>query len=182
VNPEAPLVMPHVRRHEPNVRMKTNHGESDWQRRSARYGPSRHAQAWCVLVGALAVHVADEALTDFLGFYNPLVLSIRSRVPWFPMPTFTFRMWLAGLVALVLVLAAIAGAVRRGAPGTSMASWALAAIMFLNGLGHLVGSLYFVRWLPGTTSAPFLLIGSVWLGLQTWARTHVPSSELKHAV
>jgi hypothetical protein len=162
--------------------MKTSQRESDWQRRNARYGPSRHAQAWCVLVGALAVHVADEALTDFLGFYNPLVLSIRSRVPWFPMPTFTFRIWLASLVALVLVLAAIVGAVRRGAPGTSMASWALAAIMFLNGLGHLVGSLYFVRWLPGTTSAPFLLIGSVWLGLHTWARTHVASSELKHAV
>jgi hypothetical protein len=146
------------------------------------YGPSRHAQAWWVLVGALAVHVADEALTDFLGFYNPLVLSIRSRVPWLPMPTFTFGMWLAGLMALVLVLAAVGGAVRRGPRGTSMASWAFAAIMFLNGLGHLSGSLYFGRWLPGTTSAPFLLIASVWLGLQTWARRQAASSELKHAV
>jgi hypothetical protein len=162
--------------------MKRSQKEWDCQRRNARYGPSRHAQAWCVLVGALAIHIADEALTDFLGFYNPLVLSIRSRMPWFPIPTFTFRIWLAGLVALVLVLAAIVGAVRRGAPGTSMASWALAAIMFLNGLGHLGGSLYFARWLPGTTSAPFLLIGSVWLGFQTWARTHAASSELTHAV
>ena len=136
------------------------------------YGPSRHAQAWWVLVGALAVHVADEALTDFLKFYNPLVLSIRSRVPWFPMPTFTFPIWLAGLMALVLILAVLGGAVRRGVRGTAIASWALAAIMFLNGLGHLGGSLYFGQWLPGTTSAPFLLIGSVWLGLQTWARTH----------
>jgi len=133
--------------------------------------PSRHAQAWSVLVGALALHVADEAVTGFLEFYNPLVLSIRSQVAWFPMPTFTFRVWLAGLVALVIGLAALNGAVRRGAPGTVLASWALAAIMFLNGLGHLGGSLYFARWLPGTTSAPLLLVASLWLGLRTWERT-----------
>lgn len=133
--------------------------------------PWRHAQAWYVLVGALALHVIDEAATGFLEFYNPLVLSIRSRVPWFPMPTFTFSVWLAGLVTLVIGLAILGGAVRRGAPGTLLASWVLAAIMFLNGLGHLGGSLYFARWLPGTTSAPLLLVGSVWLGLRAWERT-----------
>jgi Protein of unknown function with HXXEE motif len=162
--------------------MITSPRKSAWLRRNRMYGPSRHARAWWVLVGALAIHVTDEALTDFLGFYNPMVLSIRSRVPWFPMPTFTFRIWLAGLVAVVLVLALLGGAIRRGAPGTSMASWALAAIMFLNGLGHLSGSLYFARWLPGSTSAPILVMGSVWLALQTWARTRAASSELKHAV
>ena len=36
-------------------------------------GASRHAQAWLLLVGVLAVHVLDEAVTDFLGFYNPLI-------------------------------------------------------------------------------------------------------------
>ena len=133
--------------------------------------PTRHMRAWLVLVGALAVHVADEAATGFLGFYNPLVLSIRSRVAWFPMPTFTFGIWLVGLVVLVLVLAALGGPVRRGAPGTKPASWLFAGIMFLNGLGHLGGSLYFDRWLPGTTSAPLLLMGSVFLGLRTWRRT-----------
>jgi len=46
--------------------------------------------AWLLLVGALAAHVADEATTGFLDFYNPLVTSIRSRAPWFPMPTFDF--------------------------------------------------------------------------------------------
>jgi len=135
--------------------------------------PERHTRAWLLLVGALAVHVTDEAATGFLQFYNPLVLSIRSRVPWFPMPTFTFGVWLAGLVALVLALAALAGPVRRGAPGTWLASWVLAAIMFLNGLGHLGGSLCFQRWLPGTTSAPLLLAASVWLGLRTWERAQI---------
>jgi hypothetical protein len=89
------------------------------------------------------------------------------------MPTFTFGVWLAGLIALVLALAALGGPVRRGAPGTWLASWVLATIMFLNGFGHLGGSLFFQRWLPGSTSAPLLLAASLWLGLRTWERAQV---------
>ena len=127
-------------------------------------------QAWLLLVGALAVHVIDEALTDFLEFYNPLVLSIRSQASWFPMPTFTFGVWFAGLAVLVLMLASVAPAVRRGGVATKLASWALSTIMFMNGLGHLAGSVYFQRWLPGATSAPLLLAASVLLARATWER------------
>jgi hypothetical protein len=127
-------------------------------------------RAWLLLVGALGAHVTDEALTDFLGFYNPLVLSIRSRIPWFPMPTFTFGVWLAGLAALVVVLTCLAPAVGRGAPATRMASLLLGVMMLMNGLGHLAGSVYFQRWLPGTTSAPLLLATSLWLLRATWHR------------
>jgi hypothetical protein len=123
----------------------------------------RHVRAWRLLVAALALHVADEALTGFLDFFNPLVLTIRSRVAWFPMPTFTFGPWLAGLSVLVVVLAMIAPAVGRGAAGTRAASWLFSVIMLLNGLGHLVGSAYFARWLPGATTAPLLLAASVLL-------------------
>ena len=130
----------------------------------------RQMRAWLALVTVLALHVADEALTDFLGFYNPLVRAIRSRISWFPMPTFTFGIWLAGLGALVVVLAMLGPAVRRGAAGTRVASWALSAIMLLNGLGHLGGSLYFGRWLPGATSSPLLLFASVVLARRTWER------------
>lgn len=130
----------------------------------------RHAQAWFVLVMALALHVVDEALTGFLDFYNPLVLSIRSRVPWFPMPTFTFGIWLAGLAALVLLLTLLGPAVRRGARGTQVASWVLSGIMLLNGVGHVAGSLYFWRWLPGTTSVPVLLLASILLARRTHER------------
>jgi len=137
-----------------------------------RDAPVRHMQAWLLLVAALVVHVVDEALTDFLDFYNPLVLSIRSQVPWFPMPVFTFLMWLAGLVVLVLVLAGLAPAVRLGVTGTQLASWVLSAIMFLNGVGHLAGSVYFQRWLPGATSAPLLLVASLVLARATSRRQH----------
>jgi hypothetical protein len=129
-------------------------------------------QAYLALVAALGVHVIDEALTNFLDFYNPLVLAIRSRIWWFPMPTFTFGVWISGLAALVVVLALLAPAVRRGAPGTRFACWVLTVIMFMNGLAHLGGSLYFERWLPGATSAPLLLIASVLLARRTWQRSH----------
>jgi hypothetical protein len=60
------------------------------------------------ITGALAVHVINEALTDLLDFYNPLVLSIRSQIGWFRMPTFTFAAWMAGLALVVAVLAGLA--------------------------------------------------------------------------
>jgi hypothetical protein len=137
---------------------------------------SRHTNAWLLLTAALAVHVADEALTDFLGFYNPMVRRIRSEWAWFPMPTFTFGAWLAGLTILVVALTMLRSAIRRGAPGTQLAAWVLSVIMFLNGLGHLGGSLYFGRWLPGTTSAPLLLVASAYLARRTLERRRTVSA------
>ena len=124
-------------------------------------------RAWLLLVAALAAHVADEASTGFLDFYNPLVLSIRARLPWFPMPTFTFASWLAGLIVLIAGLAALTPFVGRGGFAARTVSWLLAVVMLLNGLGHLVGSAYFGRWLPGATSAPLLLVASAGLISET---------------
>jgi uncharacterized membrane protein len=139
-------------------------------------------RAWLLLVAALAAHVIDEAITGFLGFYNPLVLSIRSKMPWFPMPTFTFGVWLAGLTGLVVALALLAPLVRRGAVATRVGCWVLSTIMFMNGLGHLVGSAYFGRWLPGASSAPLLLAASYLLAYATWDRQRSSSSSERHAV
>jgi protein-S-isoprenylcysteine O-methyltransferase Ste14 len=129
-----------------------------------------HLRAWVMLTGALAVHVADEALTGFLDVYNPLVLAARARWSWFPMPTFAFVPWLAGLTTLVVVLAMATPAVRRGARGPTLVSLALSVIMFMNGVGHLAGSILLARWLPGATSAPLLLFTSVVLARATLAR------------
>jgi hypothetical protein len=53
--------------------------------------------------------------------------------------------------------------IRRGGLIAGLLSWILGIIMFLNGVGHLAGSLYFQKWLPGTTSAPVLLVASILL-------------------
>jgi hypothetical protein len=117
-------------------------------------GSVRHMQAWLLLIGSLAVHVIDEAMTGFLDFYNPLELGIRSQIPWFPMPTFAFGIWFAALAVLVLVPAGLAPVVRRCGTAIWLASWVLGTVMVMNGVGHLAGSVYFQRWLPGATSAP----------------------------
>jgi hypothetical protein len=122
-----------------------------------------HARAWLLLVGALGLHVLDEALTGFLEFYNPLVVRIRSQVGWFPMPPFTFDAWLTGLVIAVILLAMLTPVIRGGSVVARAISYFFGALMFLNGLAHLGGSVYFVRWLPGATSAPLLLVASVML-------------------
>ena len=131
----------------------------------------RHARAWLLLDGALALHVVDEALTGFLDFYNPLVRQLRDFLGFWPMPAFTFGVFLSVMVAAVVILALLTPAVRRGAAGTRLLSWVLAVIMLGNGIAHLAGSVYYQRWLPGATSAPLLLVASIMLMKATIARS-----------
>lgn len=131
---------------------------------------ARHTRAWYLLTGMVALHVLDEAMTGFLEFYNPLVLRARAVWPWFPMPTFTFPLWLAGLGTFVLALVLLGSLVRRGTRFALTLSLALSILMTLNGLGHLFGSIYSGRWLPGSTSSPLLLMASISLAVHTWRR------------
>ncbi len=125
---------------------------------TARLGPP-----WLALTVALAAHVVDEALTDFLSVYNPFVSAARQRWAWFPMPIFAFEVWLVGLIILVGVLLLLTPLAYRGVAPVRTAAYPYAAIMLLNGVGHLVGSVYLWRWMPGATTAPLLLVTSVWL-------------------
>ncbi len=123
----------------------------------------RFGHAWVTLTLILAAHVVDEALTDFLSVYNPIVESMRARLGWFPMPTFTFEVWLAGLCVLVGTLLLVSPLAYRGRRPVRLAAYPFAVIMLFNGLGHLAGSVYFGYRVPGTTTAPLLLVASVWL-------------------
>jgi hypothetical protein len=94
------------------------------------------------------------------------------------MPTFTFGVWLVGLIVLIVVLAALTPAIKNRAPGMRVASWVLAVIMLANGIGHLAGSVYFGRWLPGATTAPLLIVSSVLLMLRaSEPRTFEPRTQ-----
>ncbi|HUJ43110.1 MAG TPA: HXXEE domain-containing protein [Opitutaceae bacterium] len=119
--------------------------------------------AWLALCGALAIHVTDEALTDFLSVYNPAVDAIRARLPFLPLPTFTFNTWLAGLILAILVLSILSVLAFRGGRLAAWLAYPYAAIMLVNGLGHFGGSIYLGRWMPGVYSAPLLLFASVLL-------------------
>jgi Protein of unknown function with HXXEE motif len=123
----------------------------------------RFGHAWVSLTIVLTLHVVDEALTDFLSVYNPIVRAARARIGWFPMPEFTFGVWLTGLCVLLILLLALSPLAYRGSPAVRVAAYPYAAIMFLNGIGHLAGSMYLGRWAPGATTAPFLIGASLWL-------------------
>ena len=126
-------------------------------------GASRFGLAWVALCGALAIHVADEALTDFLSVYNPAVRAIRARFPFLPLLTFTFPVWLGGLIAVTVLLSALSPAVFRGEPGMRPAAYVFGVVMAGNGLLHLGGSVYMKKVMPGVYSAPLILAAAVYL-------------------
>ena len=124
---------------------------------------SQFGVAWLALCVALAIHVADEALTDFLAVYNPAVRAIRARFPFLPLPTFTFRVWLTGLVLAVVVLASLTPFAFWGAGWMQPIAYAFGIVMVGNGLLHLAGSVYLRKAMPGVYSAPLLVAAAVYL-------------------
>jgi hypothetical protein len=123
----------------------------------------RFGDAWVALTLTLAAHVVDEALTDFLGVYNPIVRAARARIGWWPMPELTFAAWLTGLCVVILLLLALSPLAYRGARLLGLAAYVFATIMLLNGIAHLLASVYLERWAPGATTAPLMIVISVWL-------------------
>jgi len=119
--------------------------------------------AWLALCAAFGIHVVDEALTDFLSVYNPMVRAVRARFPFLPLPTFTFRVWLTGLVLAVVALASLTPFAFRGAAWMRPVAYAFGLIMAGNGLLHLVGSAYTRKAMPGTYSAPLILAAAIYL-------------------
>lgn len=123
--------------------------------------------AWVGLALALGLHVTDEALTGFLPLYNGIVERIRTQRPWIPLPTFTFPIWLGGLVVGVLLLLGLTPVVSRGVRWIWVASLILGVMMTGNALGHIGASLYWGRLAPGVYSSPLLLVAAVSLFITT---------------
>lgn len=131
--------------------------------------------AWVALCIALGLHVVDEAVTDFLPLYNSIVAAIRESYPWIPLPTFTFSVWLTGLIVGVLLLLLLSPMVFAGNGVFRPISYLLGALMALNALAHIGGSIYLGALAPGALSSPVLLLASLAL-LVTTRRAHHPAS------
>ena len=119
--------------------------------------------AWITLRLAQAVHVADEALTDFVSIYNPTVKALRQRWWFLPLPTFSFKVWLSALIAAVVVLFALSPFAFGAAKWLPPLAYFFAVFMIINGLQHIAASIYMRRLMPGTYSAPLLLICAMYL-------------------
>jgi hypothetical protein len=146
--------------------------------------------AWLLFCAALSVHVADEALTGFLGVYNPTVLALRTTLGFWPMPAFEFRPWLTGLIILIIVLAGLSPFAFRNA------RWMRRIMLFcvivagvLNALGHTVATIFgrtvptvqFPRPAPGFYSSPLLFTMAIYVLVQLTrtARQFQPRREIE---
>jgi hypothetical protein len=121
------------------------------------------------LCAALAIHVADEALTGFLEVYNPTVRAIREKYPLLSLPTFTFETWLSLLIFALTILTAASFFVWKGRWAMRPISHVFAAFMLLNGLLHIAASLYEPQFMPGVYSSPLLIAASIALIFYTRA-------------
>jgi len=117
--------------------------------------------AWMALVFALAIHVLVEMATDFLPFYNSLVLSLRETYPSFPMPTFTFPVWLIGLCIALVALLLSSPLVFEGKRFMRPIAYVFGVVMVVNALAHIAGSVYLGAAIPGVYSSPLLLVAAI---------------------
>jgi len=131
----------------------------------------RFGMAWVAFALALAVHVLDEATHDFLSTYNSSVHAIRGRLPFLPLPTFSFSGWLALLITAILLLLCLSPLAFRGHSWLRIVSRPLAILVgVLNATLHIASSVYFHRWMPGVYSSPLLLLAAVYLLASARAR------------
>lgn len=124
---------------------------------------NRNVIAWLFMASAIALHVADETLTGFLPFYNNLVESLRARIGFFPAPTFSFEIWFGGLIVGILLCFGFTIFIARGGQLFRWIATILGVLMIFNSLGHLSGSLFYGKILPGAWSSPLLLLASLFM-------------------
>jgi len=140
----------------------------------------RFGTAWVLFALALALHVTDEATHDFLSTYNASIRTMRTRLPFLPFPTFSFKIWLTLLVAGILLLLCLSPWAFRGASWLRIVAWPLAIVVgILNAAGHICSSIYFQRWMPGVYSSPFLLAAAVFLLASSWRRGYLEGDNLE---
>jgi hypothetical protein len=131
--------------------------------------------AWILFCCALALHVTDEALTGFLSVYNPTVLALRQQLGFWPMPTFTFQLWLTLLIMGILVLLTLSPLFFRNVPWVRPVAYFCAVVVgIFNAVGHTVATIFgqtvssvtFPRPAPGFYSSPFLFATACFLLVQ----------------
>lgn len=131
---------------------------------------NKTALAWIMMVSAAAVHVFDESVTGLLPFYNELARDLKQDYGFPLIPTFSFELWLGGLVVAIIAAFALTPIVSRDSKITRVVIAGLGILMVLNACGHIAGSLYLRRILPGFWSSPLLLGAAVYLVVRSLNR------------
>ncbi len=122
----------------------------------------RFGISWLAFGYTLSLHVLDEAAHDFLAVYNPNAMALRRALPILPVPVFSFRSWVASLLCGLTVWLALAPLAFRGARWQRWLAVPVAVLAgIVNGLAHLISSIYLHRLMPGVYSAPLILLAGV---------------------
>jgi hypothetical protein len=119
---------------------------------------------WLFFGYTLALHVLDEAGHDFVTVFNLTALAIRRTVPWLRVPTLTLQEFIGILVLFLALLLALTPLAFRGSTWVRGMAIPIAAMGgILNGLMHILSSIYMLRWMPGVYSAPLILLSGTLL-------------------
>jgi hypothetical protein len=133
---------------------------------------NRNALAWVLMISAVALHVLDEVSTGFLPFYNNLAEGLRAVLGFSFPPIFSFETWLGGLIAAIIISFALTHLVVRGGRFIRILTTVVGMLMVVNALGHMLGSVYLGRLMPGFWSSPFLLVTAAYVVLRGFSHAH----------
>ena len=135
---------------------------------AGRRGAAGVGRQWLGLCLALAIHAADEAFTGFLPVYNDAVRAITELFPFVPAPSLTLAVWLWSSVAFVGGLTLLVPLAYKGVPWMRVATIGVALIALANVSGHVGGSIFAGRLMPGVYSAPVLAIAGIYGLVGAW--------------
>ena len=133
--------------------------------------PGNLGFAWLLLCLSFAANILDDALNDFLGYYNATVLALYGHFSWFPRVDLGYQEWLVGMIAADAALLVLTPWAYRNSLLLRPIAYACSAIMLLDGLGIIFASLlgrtvpsvHFTGSAPGFYSSPLLLLASAFL-------------------
>lgn len=129
-------------------------------------GDSKHhfGICWLIFGYTLALHVLDEAGHDFLSVYLPNAMAIRRAAPYLPIPLFTFQSWIGALALALTIFLALTPVAMSGQKWVRRLAVPIAIMGgILNGVAHIVSSIFLGRMMPGVYSAPLLLMSGTLL-------------------
>jgi len=149
--------------------------------------------AWLLLCLSFAANIVDDAVNDFIEYYNPTVLTLYGHFSWFPRIDLSFREWLIGFVMADALLLFLTPWAFRSSRFLRPLAYVFSTLMLLKGCGtilatvrgHTVGSVHFTGMAPGTYSSPLLLAGSAYLlrrlrSSASFSGSHWPGTEDCH--
>lgn len=109
---------------------------------------------------ALLIHVADEAIGDLVSYYNLTIDEINSDLGTTVLPTLILEYWLAAMLIVIAILFSLTRWVSRVSSMARRLVLVVSALMVLNGVGHVIGSIFLGHLLPGFWSSPLLIVVS----------------------